>query len=341
MKRQLLFLKIVVLCGAVCLGEFDARREIIRLMEDHGLNHYLQAPVTVSASPDGVLSIVDKGIFAIQHELLTPAACTDPNVVIDETAQPAAGADKLVIVTHGWLDKGEKDWPYQMAEAMAARTDPNQWVCGAYDWKGGSVVITSVQATEYARDIAGPRLAAAILKLDRPFRHIHLIGHSAGSWTIHAAAKRIAEARPDVTFHLTFLDAYVPEKWNPDELGLIFTDPARQQRHYWADHYYTKDITYKVTQHDLKHAHNVDITAIDPLIAEHEFPYRWYLATITGRYDRWDEKNEPVYFRCNDIDYGFARTSESCRPHNEAKRKKCCISFIKNVPFERLYLSMA
>ncbi|MBL7214565.1 MAG: hypothetical protein ISS71_02670, partial [Phycisphaerae bacterium] len=127
----------------------------------------------------------------------------------------------------------------------------------------------------------------------------------------HSAAKRIAEVLPDATFHLTFLDAYVPEKWDADELGHIFADETKQNRQYWADHYYTKDITWKVTQYDLKNAHNVDISDIDPLFAEHEFPYRWYMATITGHYDRWDEKKEAVYTRCNDIDYGFARSLES------------------------------
>lgn len=313
MRRLLLFLTIALLGTVACSGEFDARKEIIKLMENSGMEKYLQAPVTVTETSAGVLSIADTGIFAIQHELLEPEVSADPNIAIDEEITIPPSADNLVIVTHGWLDKGQKDWPAKMAEAIRERTDPNEWVCAAYDWKGGSVVITSVQAAEYARDIAGPRLAAAVLKLDRPFRHIHLIGHSAGSWTIHSAAKRIAEVRPDTTFHMTFLDAYVPDKWNPDELGRIFKGDVKQIVQVWADHYYTRDVTYKVTQYDLKNAHNVDLTAIDPFIAEHEFPYRWYMATITDRYDRWDEKKEPVYTQANNIDYGFARCLESGR----------------------------
>jgi hypothetical protein len=313
MKRLVLLLTVILFGGTACSGEFDARREIIKLMENSRMEKYLQAPVTVTETPTGILSIADTGIFAIQHELLSPEASADPNIVMDKNITIAPSADKLVVVTHGWLDKGQKDWPTKMAEAIRERTDPNEWVCAAYDWKGGSVVITSVQAAEYAREIAGPRLASAVLKLDRPFRHIHLIGHSAGSWTIHAAARRIAEVRPETTFHLTFLDAYVPDKWDPDELGRIFDDNLKQNIQVWADQYYTKDITYKVTQYDLKNAHNVDLTAIDPFIAEHEFPYRWYMATITGRYDRWDEKKEPVYTQANSIDYGFARCLESGR----------------------------
>lgn len=309
--RIQLCLFLVLYVGAVTLAEFDARRGIIELMENNGMEKYLQAPVTITATPSGVLSIADSGIFAIQYELLRPNMAVEPNVVLDSTIAIPSGADKLVIVTHGWLDKSENDWPHSMADAIAGCVDPNEWVCVCYDWKGGSAVITSVQAARYARDVAGPRLAAAIRKLDHPFRHVHLIGHSAGSWTIHTAAQRIAETNPDAAFHLTFLDAYVPEKWDADQLGHIFPDEGQQASCCWADHYYTKDITWKVTQHDLKYAHNVDISDLDPFIKEHEFPYRWYMATVTGRYDRWDEKNEPVVTRCGDTDYGFARSLES------------------------------
>jgi hypothetical protein len=213
------------------------------------------------------------------------------------------------------MDKGENDWPSEMAGAIGERTDPNEWVCGSYDWKGGSVVFTSIQAAEYAREIAGPRLAKAILSLNKNFKHIHLIGHSAGSWAINSAAKRLAFANHDVQVHLTFLDAYVPTQWDEDLLGRVFFDPERQKNQYWGEHYYTKDITFIVTEHDLKYAHNVDISAIDPLFSEHEFPYRWYLATIIGHYERWDEKREIVYTRSGGIDFGYSRALESGRPN--------------------------
>jgi pimeloyl-ACP methyl ester carboxylesterase len=313
-----------------CRAEFDPRHEVIKLMENAGMKKYLQAPVTVTESALGVLSIADEGIFAIQHELLTPEVSAEPNIVIAPGVAIAPSADKLVVITHGWLDKGEKDWPSKMAGGIAERVDPNQWVCAAYDWRGGSAVITSVQAAQYARDIAGPRLAAALIKLDRPFKHVHLIGHSAGSWVIQSAAVRIAQKYPDVRFHLTFLDAYVPEKWDAEELGWIFEDPDRQINQCWAEQYYTRDITWKVTEHNLKQAHNVDISALDPLIVEHEFPYRWYMATITGRYDRWDEKKETVITCSGDIDYGFARALESGTENwNQSRKLKTNNSTVK------------
>ncbi len=292
-------------------------------MRKAGLGKWLDAPVTASRTERGIYHITDKGVYIFQYDVETPAVAAEPNVVIEGAIRPAAGVNKAVFVTHGWGDKAAKDWPEQMAEAIAARVDPNEWMCGCFGWSGGSVVITSVHAARYARDIGGPRLAAAGLKLSDSVRHVHLIGHSAGSWVIDAAAKRIVKERPGVEVHLTFLDAYVPSQWDPDELGAIAGEPNRPAN-VWAEHYYTRDITYNVTQQDLKHAHNVDITAIDPLFAEHEFPYRWYEATMTGTYDRWDEKGETVYKTANGVEYGFARGREAGEePWRQSKQLPC------------------
>jgi len=280
-------------------------------MENGGLGKYLAAPVTVSQTDGGALSIRDEGIFLFQHELLKPEVSADPNVAIDKCVSIHPKADKMVVVVHGWMDTGTDAWPSEMAVAIGERTDPNEWVCASYDWRGGSIVMTSIHAAEYARDIAGPRLAKALLELGTDFKHIHLIGHSAGTWAIHSAAREIAAARPDTQFHLTFLDAYVPSQWDHDQLGGVYDDRVKQKSQCWAEQYYTKDITFMVTEHDLKYAHNVDISAIDPLISEHEFPYRWYMATITGQFTRWDEKKEKVHTRCGDINYGFARSLEA------------------------------
>jgi hypothetical protein len=321
MMRKGSYILLCILTVAICFAEFDAREEVIRLMENSKFEKYLTAPVKITQTDKGLLSIRDKGIYAFQHELIAPAVSADPNIVIDKGVTVNPKADKLVIVVHGWMDKGQGSWPSEMAAAIGKRVDPNEWVCGSYDWRGGSIVMTSVHAAEYARDIAGPRLAKALLELGTDFKHIHLIGHSAGTWTIHSAAKRIAAARPDVQLHLTFLDAYVPSQWDEDILGRVFLDPKRQKEQCWAEHYYTKDITFVVTEHDLKYAHNVNISGIDPLFSEHEFPYRWYTATITGKFSRWDEKKEKVHTRHGGIDYGFARSLESGEQNWEQSHK--------------------
>lgn len=309
-SRVICAICVFLLMSSLASAEFDARAELIKFMKDIGMEDVLYAPINVTQDAPGLLSIVDEGIFAVQHELVSPAVATDPNIVIDPAVKIVPTARKLCIVTHGWLDKGENRWPTELAAAIAATVDPNDWQCAAYDWKGGSIVATSVHAAKYARDIAGPRLASAITAIGTDFDHIHLIGHSAGAWTINSAAKALAEVWPDATFQLTFLDAYVPEKWNEEILGHVFTDVKRQRAQVWAEHYFVKDITWKVTEHELTNAHNVDITDIDPLVKEHEFPYRWYAATVTGKFDRWDEKKETVYTQAGKTQYGYARSRE-------------------------------
>ena len=97
-----------------------------------------------------------------------------------------------------------------MTEAIHARVDPNQWLCISFDWAGGALVASPMDAVKYANNIAGPRLAKTILKLNPDPRHIHLIGHSAGSWVIDSAASIIARQNKSCVIHLTYLDAYIP-----------------------------------------------------------------------------------------------------------------------------------
>jgi hypothetical protein len=318
MTRYNWFIIFIILPAGWCRADVDVRRTTLEAAERVGFGGWLHVPVKVNVTQDGVIGIGDEGVYFFQYALETPQTSAEPNVVLSSFVLPKT-IDKAVFVTHGWIDKAEKDWPEKMAGAIRQKTDPNEWICGFFDWSGGSAVITSIHAARYARDIGGPRLAAVILKLPVSFRHIHLVGHSAGSWVIDSAAKRIAKARPDISLHLTFLDAYVPANWDPNELGNV--KPAGG---IWAEHYYTRDITYTVTQQDLIYAHNIDITAIDPLIAEHEFPYRWYLATITGSYGRWDEKGYEVVKDYHGIESGFARSLEAGQDNWVKSRSLTC-----------------
>lgn len=143
--------------------------------------------------------------------------------------------------------------------------------------------------------------------MGRDFKHVHLIGHSAGSWAINSAAKILAESDESLQVHLTFLDAFVPPDWPEEALGDI-----GEKNISLVEHYYTADITYTSTQSELPKAYNVDITAVDPWVKEHEFPYRWYHATITGEYGIWKlEKSEKVISSVGGIEYGFARSAEA------------------------------
>jgi hypothetical protein len=214
-----------------------------------------------------------------------------------------ATARRLVIVMHGWIEKGCGDWPEDMARRIHEQVDPNLWVCGYFDWSEGAKTVNPTDAAEYARDVAGPKLANEIVKINSNWRHIHLLGHSSGCWGISEAAKILAQKIKADT-HLTFFDAYIPAFWDEGTLG----DVNAADANCWAEHYYTRDLTLGWTQWDLSFAHNVDITEIDGALRDHNFPWQWYYATINGEYPKGKSKSlRPAA----GIEYGSARSREA------------------------------
>jgi len=326
-----LFVFLLFLAGIVPVRaeKAGARQELIRLMRKMGLQKELDAPVEVVSDESGLLSITDRGSFIVQYMIVGAASARRPDVVVASDVNIAPGADKIAVVTHGWTDKAAHDWPADIAGALAERTDPNEWVCAFFDWKGGAGVISPVDAAKYGRDIAGYRLVAALSRLPNRFRHVHLIGHSAGSWTINSAARLICQKLMPATLHLTYLDAYVPSGWDAGDLAEIKAWSA--QTTCYAEHYYTRDITLRVTERQLPNTFNVDITAVDPWFKEHEFPYRWYCASITGGFDRFDEKKSKVIVSYEGMEYGFARSLEAGRENWQKS-----LTLKKGVPAIRL-----
>jgi hypothetical protein len=214
----------------------------------------------------------------------------------------------LVVVTHGWIEKGTGNWPEDMAKVIEEKVDINDWVCAYFDWEKGARTINATNATKYARDTAGSALARQILKLDSDFQYIHLIGHSSGCWLISEAAK-ILTKKTKADIHLTLLDVYVPAFWDEDSMADI-NSPS--DVNCWIEHYYTRDYTLGWTQYDLKNAHNVDITAVDKLINDHNFPWRWYYASIANKYPPhiFSDHKEIVTY-AGKTQYGFARSLEA------------------------------
>jgi len=213
----------------------------------------------------------------------------------------------LIVVVHGWIEKGGNDWPEDMAAEIAKKVNSDLWLCGYFGWPEGADRINPTDAAKFARDTAGPRLADEIMQKFSDVRHIHLIGHSCGCWLINKAAKILAE-NTTADLHLTFLDAYVPMGWQQSRLGDIKTDGGRC----WAEHYFTRDYTIGFTEVTLTNAHNVDISALDSSIKDHKFPWRWYYATIAGEYPKSIFSDSPDYeFIVDGIEYGFARSREA------------------------------
>jgi hypothetical protein len=236
-------------------------------------------------------------------------ATGEPNnqiVKANEANLPRPDGLKIVIATHGWIER--EHWPSELAMALRNKVDSNEWIAGWFDWHHEAMVVNPRDAAQYARDTAGKMLAEQILKLSKNPQHVHLIGHSAGSWAISEAAKIIAK-QTNASIHLTFLDAYVPLGWDANSLGDISAEPNTI---YWADQYLTQDITLDVTYCRLAHAHNVDIGDITPGIKDHKFPFHWYPATVLGKYAPKDKyAGKTLYCKSGEIEYGFARSLES------------------------------
>ena len=248
-------------------------------------------------------------ILLVAAVMLCVASCEDSQrdgLHFVSSGKPAVKG--LVIVTHGWIEKGRGDWPEDMAGEICKRVDPNLWLCGYFDWSEGAKTLNPTDAAEYARDVAGPTLADEIIELGGDLRHIHLIGHSSGCWVISEAAKKLA-GKMKIDLHLTFLDAYVPAFWDEGSLGDVNV-PAGAK--YWAEHYYTRDYTLQWTQQDLSCAHNVDITDVDQMLKDHNFPWKWYYATIAGKFPEGHFLDDSkLVCTVDGIEYGFARSRES------------------------------
>jgi len=235
-------------------------------------------------------------------------AVQEPNAPPFVAASRELACDKsnLVIITHGWYER--EPWPAWMALAIQQRTDGDNWQCGWFDWRRQARQLLPSTAAKIARDSTGPLLGRTILQLSRNWKHIHLIGHSAGSWAINEAARMVANQTP-AHLHLTFLDAYVPNGWDEKELGRISADANAMC---WVEQYYTGDAIGHLTENLLPHAHNVDISAVNPGFREHKFPWHWYQGTIVGKFvTRRRYARAQVITSVGDIRYGFFRAREA------------------------------
>jgi hypothetical protein len=218
--------------------------------------------------------------------------------------------DNLIVATHGWYEK--VPWSKDLVLAIEKKVNSEKWFFGWYDWHCHTQNINPIDVAKKGRDVAGPLLAKKILEISKDWRHIHLIGHSAGSWVISEAAKIIVR-ETNASIHLTFLDAYIPPFWQEDKLAEF---PGELNSDFWADHYFTWDSTLGFTAVQLTHAYNVDVTNVDPDISDHEFAAHWYLATVTGQYaiGRKYEGKE-LFSNAAGVEYGFSRSFEAGETH--------------------------
>ncbi len=200
-------------------------------------------------------------------------------LLIDENAQIETMPENIVIITHGWNE--QTIWFFQLAAAITYKTDNIQWTSFFCDWRKSSRILNPIEAAQIAKDKIAPAITKSFPpQITKNLQHVHLIGHSAGSWAVSQAAKYFANTT-NASLHITLLDAYVPPFWKENELAQL---TCSKNRKCYTEQYFTRDLTLYATEVKLTNAHNVDITKIDPTIPDHEFPYHWYTATVINKY---------------------------------------------------------
>lgn len=253
------------------------------------------AQIDLINGPDPILYIATEGengniVFIESSQLATPIKQT-----------------KLVVFTHGWFDM--VGWPKNVAASLHKKLPNDTWAVGWFDWRGDTTKVLPTEVAYHGKYKDGPFLGDELLRLTENYEHVHLIGHSCGSWVINETAKKIAK-QTDANIHLTFLDAFVPILWDRKELGSIdVTDDAIL----WSDHYLNHDVdTLSQTELTLKNAHNVDITKADPDMPDHDFVWNWYWATIEETFEGNHEyPDATLYYTAGKIEYGYRRSLEA------------------------------
>jgi hypothetical protein len=178
--------------------------------------------------------------------------------------------ENLVVVTHGWSPNPFITWPEKLTENISGKIDSSKWNTFTHNWKLGALKLTPDKTIPNAK-VQGQWLGQKIT--DAGYKHVHLIGHSAGAWLINEAAKKIRK-RGDATVHLTFLDPYA-RLFEEDQL-------AKTEYSDWAENYFSEDITSFLTN-ALPNTHNIDISEIDKSFFDsHSFAHEWYDQTVVS-----------------------------------------------------------
>ena len=229
-------------------------------------------------------------------------------VVSPTTIAKQPGKTSLVIVTHGWDKKWRNlvpnnpppvmaAWVTDLANAISTKV-PSDWQVVALDWMLDAWTLNPDFAL-FAGDTKGTLLGKTLAA--QSWEHVHLIGHSAGSALIHAAACEIKRSTSPTVVHCTFLDPYLS--------SLLVGDVVYGGTADWADCYYTAREggllpSGEFTGRSLVHAHNEEVSWLDPdhrtisyhtgvpylgnyslvseAISTHQWPHEFYLDTVTN-----------------------------------------------------------
>ena len=186
-----------------------------------------------------------------------------------------AGKDSLVLVTHGWyptvfpptsiypFNPPDLTQFYGLTNAIGQYLSGhslNNWQISFYDWTLNSWRKYPDDALNNATQ-EGISLGNSIVA--QGWGHVHFIAHSAGAELIQVATEIIKANSPSTVVHCTFLDPYVGINFDGQH---VYGNGAN-----WSDRYsaHGDDISAAgpYTDIPLDSAYNVDVTALDPSLA--------------------------------------------------------------------------
>jgi hypothetical protein len=204
--------------------------------------------------------------------------------------------ENIVFITHGWngiFATADHSWIDDMTNNFNSYFLGNNmpsWKAISYNWQehAGKWHDWASTSSENACKI-GWTLGEQISSWPN-CKHLHLVSHSAGAWMIDTISKIIKSNRPEITIHITFLDAYAPA-------GVIGVNTLGEHGD-WVEHYVDHrrelgcsfgvvDLAGSVqsTNTTLDNAYNIDITGEDTALLRtgwgaHGWPKTWYDDTI-------------------------------------------------------------
>jgi len=259
---------------------------------DNGFYNYNGTPIHLNCPEFGN----DGGdCFSPAPTIMNPPNHNQPvsPPVYNPPSSPEPTQNKLILVTHGWNTSQERYATFwaPLRNVIRARVSAD-WKVEAYEWTNAS--LTFWPDTALNRGVSlGKVLGQSIAQQD--YEHVHLIGHSAGSGVIAAAARQIRMHSPSTIVHTTFLDAFPGLTPSLAELG----SPAEAYGGYsdWADHYFSREVlpsalcglvsTGFTTQLHLPLCFNLDVSRADPdysalCLSSHSWPTCFFRFTVDG-----------------------------------------------------------
>lgn len=208
--------------------------------------------------------------------------CAEPEGVAEQLPERLTGKPRLLLAIHGGGDD-----PGVWAEDAVARVaphlpEPERWQHVAWDWTEEAAVLRNA-AQRGQRE--GEAIADALLSHDPPYEHVLIVAHSVGAFVAHGLVERLEERESMVTAHIVLLDPFGMDgvlKWRYGRRR--FGRDALI-----AQSFYNTDDNVPTTNAPLRHAHNVDVTALRPEDWAEDRWHWWPIEAWVARVESGDE----------------------------------------------------